>query len=288
MGTYYKQLDIMDRVHLQHMLEKGMRKSEIAKLLGFDVSTIYREIQRNIHMFRGNTTVNNKYYAYHHSFAQDKANNRRYKTPRKLDLDKDLREYVLKKLQQFWSPKQIEGRLKLENKLNNVTHETIYQYIYRKCHNRYRYSKYFRRKRINRLSRCSRRNRIIPEELLIRNRPIEILKRESIGHWECDLMMFSQGTKCNLITLRERKTRYLIAIKNNNKKALETAMNIIRRLKQFSSDYVKSITFDQGSEFLRYDWLTKILGVDVYFCNPASPHQKGAVENANSLLRVHL
>ena len=63
MGKCHRQLNIYDRVHLQHLLEKGTSKPEIAKLLGFDISTIYREIKRNIHMFRRNTTVNNKYYA---------------------------------------------------------------------------------------------------------------------------------------------------------------------------------------------------------------------------------
>ncbi len=277
----------MDRVHLQYLLEKGMRKSEIAKLLGFDVSTIYRELKRNIHTFYKNTTINNKHYAYHHSFAQSKANNRRYVKPRKLDIDKSLRDYVLKKLKEYWSPKQIEGRLKLESTLENiVTHETIYQYIYKKWQIRYRFSKYLRRKRINRIPVNSRRKRHIPESMLIRNRPAEISTRESFGHWECDLMIFNKNTKCNLITLRERKTRFVIVIKNNNKLAYDTASNIIRKLKQFSK-YVKSITFDQGSEFFRYNWLKKTLGTEIYFCNPASPYQKGEIENVNGIIRVH-
>ena len=141
-------------------------------------------------------------------------------------------------------------------------------------------------KRISRLSRWSRRNRFIPEELLIRNRSKEILRRESFGHWERDLMMFNQHTRCNLITLRERKTRFVIAIKNHSKMAYDTASNIVGRLKQFRK-YVKSIVFDQGSEFFRYNWLKKILDTEIYFCNPHSPHQKGAIENANGLLRVH-
>ena len=140
---------------------------------------------------------------------------------------------------------------------------------------------------MSRISRYARRKRKIPEYLLVKNRPNEIDNRDSEGHWECDLMMFKQSIKGNLITLRERKIRYLIAIKNNSKNAKETAINIIKRLSKFSKQ-VKSITFDQGSEFLRYDWIAKMLEVDIYFCDPASPHQKAAVENANSLLRVHL
>ena len=109
MGLQYNQLTRVDRSHLQYLLEQGIRKPEIAKIIGCDVSTVYREIKRNIQMFRKNTTINKKYYRYDSYFAQLKANRRRYLKPKKLDTDKHLRNYVLNKLKLYWSPKQIAG-----------------------------------------------------------------------------------------------------------------------------------------------------------------------------------
>jgi len=228
------------------------------------------------------------YYRYDSYFAHSNAKNRKYVRPNKLDQDKELRSYLLKKLKTGWSPQQIEGRLKLKRQFEEiVTHETIYRYIYGDFNLKHYFYKYFRRKHVDRIRRCMRRKRFIPESLLIRNRPSNILTRKSFGHWECDLMIFRKGVRSNLITLRERKSRYLIAVKNSSKKANETATNIIKQLSKYASK-VKSITFDQGSEFFKYSWIAKSIGADIYFCDPGSPHQKGSVENVNGVIRTQL
>src|SRR3990167_9610640 len=77
----------------------------------------------------------------------------------------------------------------------------------------------------------------------------------------------------------------MIAIKNENKKANGTAMSLISTISKIKQ-HVKSITFDQGSEFQRYEWIKNCLGADIYFCEPASPYQKGAVENGNGNIRI--
>jgi len=100
-------------------------------------------------------------------------------------------------------------------------------------------------------------------------------------------MIFKRGIKANLITLRERKTRYMVAIKNENKTANGTALAIISTLKNLKSN-IKTITVDQGSEFNKYQWIKECLGAEFYFCEPASPHQKGAIENGNGVIRVEL
>jgi transposase, IS30 family len=99
-------------------------------------------------------------------------------------------------------------------------------------------------------------------------------------------MVFHRGTKHNLITLRECKTRFLIVIKNESKKARTTAINIISAVSKYK-DTFKSITFDQGSEFMRYDLVKSCLDASIYFCNPSSPYQKGSLENVNAVLRCH-
>lgn len=98
-------------------------------------------------------------------------------------------------------------------------------------------------------------------------------------------MVFKKGVKANLITLRERKSRYMIAIKNQNREASGTALALISTITKIKK-YVKSITFDQGSEFKKYEWIKKSINTDIYFCEPASPHQKGCVENGNGSIRI--
>jgi IS30 family transposase len=85
-------------------------------------------------------------------------------------------------------------------------------------------------------------------------------------------MIFKRGVKKNLITLRERKARYAIAIKNPNKTAKGTAVNIISTIKKLKK-HIKTITFDQGSEFTQYQWIKDCLAAGTYFCYPGSPHQ---------------
>ncbi len=132
-----------------------------------------------------------------------------------------------------------------------------------------------------------KRNPRIPKELHISKRSETANPREEFGHWECDLMIFKRSTKTNLITMRERKTRFMIAIKNNSKCANSTAMNIISTLKYYKN-HVKSITFDQGVKFSKYQWIKYCINADIYFCDPASPHQKGCIENGNGVIRVEL
>lgn len=89
------------------------------------------------------------------------------------------------------------------------------------------------------------------------------------------------------ITLRERKTRFIVAIKNIDKTASGTALTLISTVKKIKM-HLKSITFDQGSEFNKYEWIKECFGTNIYFCKPASPYQKGAVENGNGVIRAEL
>lgn len=281
MGIHYKHLSEKDRVFLRIMLDKHYSKTKIAKILGVSPSTIYREVKRNscTHWHSGL-----KFYWNHH--AQQKYVKRR-KRGLKLEKDANLQQYVHKKIKAGWSPYQIEGRLKTENDgVCQISHESIYQYIYSDFDRRNRFYKYLRRRHNYRLKRNQRKSRI-PSELLITSRPESIKHREEFGHWECDLMVFKKGVKTNLITLRERQTRYMIAIKNENREASGTALALINTIKKIKP-YIKSITFDQGSEFKRYEWIKECLEADIYFCEAGSPYQKGSVENGNGTIRVEL
>lgn len=214
MGAKYKHLTEQDRIFLRIMLEKHYSKSKIARILKVDPSTIYREVKRNslTHWHSGH-----KFY-WSHS-AQEKYLKRR-KRGLKLEKDSNLQDFVHSKLKSGWSPYQIEGRLKLENDGKClISHESVYHYIYSDLDRRYLFHKYLRRKHHYRIKRCQRKPRV-PKELLITSRPDVINKRGEFGHWECDLMVFKKGVKANLITLGERRSRYLIASKIKIKKPL--------------------------------------------------------------------
>lgn len=281
MDKKYHHLTDQDRIFLRIMLEKRYSKNKIANTLNVDRSTIYREIQRN----SCKPFPKGKKFYWSNTAQQKYLERRKRKT--KIEKDKNLKEYVHSKLKTGWSPGQIEGRLKAENNgACIISHETIYRYIYSDYGIRNCFYEKLRRKHFFRKKRNSRNPRV-PKEMLINNRPDVINNREQFGHWEGDLMMFKQGIKSNLITLRERKTRFIIAIKNLNKTASGTALTLISTVKNIKM-YIKSITFDQGSEFNKYQWIKDCIDADIYFCKPASPYQKGAVENGNGVIRAEL
>ncbi len=281
MGSQYKHLTEQDRIFLSIMVQKRYSAIKIAQILKVNPSTIYREIKRNSAHHRASGISH-----YLPIIAQRKALERK-KRGLRLEKDATLRQYVNAKLKVGWSPEQIECRLKRDNEGRClISHESIYRYVYSDKARRCLLHKHLRRRHQHRTKPSERKKRF-PEGLLIDSRPGYINDRSEFGHWECDLMLFRKGIKTNLITLRERKSRFLIAIRNENKEAPGTALALISTVTKIKK-YVKSITFDQGSEFMRYDWIKATLGADVYFCHPGSPYQKGSVENVNGVIRVDL
>jgi len=121
----------------------------------------------------------------------------------------------------------------------------------------------------------------------IHTRPEGINARETFGHWEGDLMLFS-NQKDNLITLRERKSRVILAIKNKNKESDPTIENIIKKAKSSGKEIFLSITFDNGGEFARHELITIEIGSNIYFCDPYASYQKGSNEQGNGVIRAEL
>jgi IS30 family transposase len=279
MGKRYRQLTYHDRNVIQRMLTDRCSKAKIAKHLGVHVSTIYREVNRNksAHPRTGKT-----YYESY--FAHKRYLGRRSRECR-LETDHKLRKFVFQKLKQKWSPQQIEWHLKNESGGKCIiSHESIYTYIYGHWKRRFKFHSYLRRQHKSRIKQSSRKSRFA-KSLMIHARPEVANNRSEFGHWECDLMVFKRGIKHNLITLVERQTRFTLAIKNSNRQSVPTALAIIRTLSPIKR-CVKSITFDQGVEFSQYSWISECLNADIYFCEPASPYQKGSIENRNGVIRT--
>ena len=164
------------------------------------------------------------------------------------------------------SPEQIAGRLKEDRGINVISHETIYGYIYSKqgvCAELHVFLKRQRKKRKTRLGRKTKRSPV-PNRTSIHERPEDIEARTSFGNWEGELVLFSDQ-RCNLITLRERKSRLLLAIKNPTKKADTTADNIVNKFRGRKKVLITTLTLDNGGEFAAHESIAKRLQIDTFF-----------------------
>jgi IS30 family transposase len=145
--------------------------------------------------------------------------------------------------------------------------------------------------RRRRRARYARRPRglHIPPHNTIAQRPAHIGERQSYGHWECDLIAFrKEYGRHNITTLVERRSRYLIMIKNPSRSSTGIMAGLAERLEPFPPPMRQSITFDRGTEFAFFATLKRSLEIDSYFCKPQAPWQKGTVENTNGRLRRFL
>jgi len=270
----YHQLSREDRFAIYFMLADKFTQSEIARKLNFHRSTISREIKRNSNQ-----------YGYTPGMASKAAKERRYHKRSNFIAYSWLKPYVIARLTEGWSPEQISGRLRLKYGKTIIAHETIYRFIYSNegVENKL-YLHLCKKKRLRHPRGRRRTKQMIPNRISIHERPSEIEKRRTFGHWEGDLMMFSNYVLSNIITLRERKSRFMVTIKNQDKKPKSTAANIVNYFLPFK-DYMKSITFDNGIEFKDHESIANQLNLATYFCDPYKSYQKGSVENGNRLLR---
>lgn len=285
MARHHRHLTLDDRRTIYVMM--GQRKSirEIADRLGRHHSTIYREINRNTHSHEEEVVR-----GYFPVTAQDFAIGRRWRG-RKLTRNKQLKVYVVNKLQESWSPEQIAGYLQRHESGFYACHETIYQYIYSNEGKEKGLYRLLFRSRSRRRSMFGRRprGRRIPDENTIHFRPEAINNRTAFGHWECDLMIFQRDFgSMNITSLIERKSRYTMLAKNDNRSSYPVIGTISDCMKDLPQESRQSMTFDRGFEFMAYPLLRKQLGIHSYFCDPQKPWQKGAVENNNGRLRRFL
>jgi IS30 family transposase len=278
MSKYYSHITNEDRLKIYDLLLKGEAIATIADEVGFHRSTLYRELERN-----------SCHYGYRPDLAAQQSSLRRYGV-NKLDKTPKLLNYIIDKLKTGWSPERIAGRLRFENNgCTLVCHETIYRYIYSFKGRKLGLYKFLIKKRRFRYPRIKRkrRNKKNSEKISIHQRNEEINARKDFGHWEGDLMLFRK-TQTNLLTMRERKSRAIIAIKNSSRKAKTTANTLLKYMRQSMHKTITSITLDNGVEFAQYQDIGKKIGADIFFCDPYKSYQKGAIENANKDIRTFL
>ena len=284
MSQPYRQLVLDERRTIFRLLNAKLPIDAIAKEIGRHRSTLYREIRRN----RFNDVK--EYQGYYPVTADDSARARRQRQ-RKLVRDASLRAYVLEKLALWWSPEQIAGRLRRGGMSGRVCHETIYQFIYGPegralgLHRHLLRARRLRRRRFGRRPHSPK----IPLERTITQRPAAVGRRDELGHWEADLLIFRRAHgKANVTSLVERKSRLIRLLQNTDRRSPGVVGAIGDALATLPPPARQTITFDRGSEFLGYDHLTRVLGIDAYFCDPHAPWQKGSIENTNGRLRRFL
>ena len=211
-----------------------------------------------------------------------------------LALHPRLREVVTSKLILDWSPKQISGWLKTEYPKDEgmrVSHETIYRSLFiqargvlkKELMDHLRTKRRMRRSQHSRIFKDSRGQ--IPDAISIRERPAEVADRAVPGHWEGDLLSGSRNS--HIVTLVERHSRFAMLIKVPSKDTAVVVTALSRHIRKLPATLRRSLTWDRGLEMARHQDFTVATDVQVYFCDPQSPWQRGTNENTNLLLRQY-
>jgi len=256
----------------------GRRQSEsirsIARRLKRNPSVVSREIKNN-------STEEGRYQAY---WAQMRSERRRRQSRwRERIADRRVRHYVHEKLSLGWSPEQISGRIRLDMPGKRVSHETIYQYVFKTDRSLTQFLVCGRKNRRKRVRKRTKRV-VIPYRTGIEERPEHINNREEIGHWEADTAV-SRQSKQALMVLQERVLglTFLKKLKRCTTEEMNGALT--SRLAPLPKAMRRSITFDNGPENRHHYLLRDELNCKTYFCTPYSSWEKGSVENAVGLTR---
>ncbi|WP_159983260.1 MULTISPECIES: IS30 family transposase [unclassified Novosphingobium] len=265
-------------------ISRGLSVSEplraIARRLDRAPSTISREVRRNGGFARYRATASDQ-------AAWDRALRPK---PCKLACSPPLARAVSAKLRRKWSPEQIAGWLRRsfpDEPHRQVSHETIYRSLYiqaqKELLDHLRAWRTISRSRHASLKRNGHGQ--IKDAVSISERPASVEDSAIPGHWEGDLI---GGTKNSYIaTLVERHSRYVMLIKVANKDTRSVVSALIRQTQRLPRELYKSLTWDRGKELADHPCLTLATDVDVYFCDPQSPWQRGSNENTNRLLRQY-
>lgn len=285
MHTIYHHFSPLEREEISRGLAQKLSLRTIATSLNRSPSSVSREVRRN--------AVQTGYRAY----SAGRRAWRRSMIPRQPPftfLRPLLWQLVQEKLRgQQWSPEQISSWLKqtYADPAMHVSHETIYAGLYvlprgtlRKellSHLRQRHKQRRQRGKI-----LHDRRGQIPDLVSIHDRPAEVEGREIAGHWEGDMLLGKHGTGA-IVTLVERKTRYLMLCKLSQLSAIEAWQKMAKRFQELPEDLRLSLTYDRGQEMRNHLKLTNAVKVKVYFCDPQSPWQRGTNENTNGLLRQY-
>jgi IS30 family transposase len=278
-------LSLAEREEISRGVVTGQSIRSIAAALGRASSTVSRELRRN--------EGSGGYRAIRaDQAAWDRA--RRPKTC-KLARNRALARQVAAKLQQRWSPQQTAGWLKRihpdDDASGQVSHETIYRTLFIQARGALKQELlgYLRRTRAMRRSRHHTQkidnHGRISDTVSIRERPAAVEERAVPGHWEGDLLFGSSNSQ--IATLVERQTRYVMLVKVGGKDTETVIDALIKSARRLPRELYRSLTWDRGKEMADHRRFTLATDIQVYFCDPQHPWQRGSNENTNGLLRQY-
>jgi transposase, IS30 family len=272
----YKRMTLLEKMEIfKGVYQVKLNPSKIALKLNRSLSSITREIRR------GNE--NGEYNPFYSEFLHLKQ--RKNQSP-KLKIDYSLWKEIKPKLELRWSPEQISKFLN-KSKVGAVSAKTIYNYVnfHMKGELKKVALKEFRRRGKKRKSpnKQERRGQLIGMHL-IDERPKEIDSRDVPGHWEGDLII-GKNHKSALVVTVERTTRFVQIDLLTKYDAYHVRQVIERRFKKLKPQLRRTLTLDQGKENAEHKKLSERMKMEVYFCHPASPWEKGTCENTNGLIR---
>ncbi|WP_448456835.1 IS30 family transposase, partial [Mycolicibacterium elephantis] len=277
-------INLDERITIMRGLDAGLSYAEIGRSINRDRSVVYKEVTRN----RG---ADGDY----HALMADARAKQNAKRPKAFKLDNPVLCAAIEAwLDDGWSPGLIAQMLAKDHpddKLKQVSHETIYQCLYVQTRGQLRADlhKCLSTKRAARKSRGHTDGRrgvySSGEEFKISDRPAEVADRAVPGHWEGDLIL-GAGNRSAIGTLVERSTRFTILLHLPLDHTADTvAAAMIEAMSELPEHLRRSITWDRGSEMGKWRDIHLELKAPVYFCNPSSPWQRGTNENTNRLLR---
>lgn len=278
-----RRLSVEERHRIWLGLEAGWSFRAIAGDLGRAPSTVSREVDAN-----GGAD------GYQPHKAQERAYQlARRPKPRKLEGEPELLHQVETGLKRLWSPQQISARLSRDfpdDETMRVSHETIYKSVYVQGRGELRkeLAKCLRTGRAKRKpqGRIEKRGRIA-DMVMISERPAEVEDRAVPGHWEGDLVM-GAGNRSAIGTLVERTSRFVMLLHlPDGREAAKVREAMAEKIQTLPEALRRSVTWDQGREMTEHLQFRLDTGVDIFFCDPHSPWQRGSNENTNGLLRQY-
>ena len=272
-----------EREEISRGLAKQLSMRAIATQLGRSPSTVSREVQRN-----------GGYACYRASSAEQAAWQQALRPKAcKMAGRRKLRRVITRKLQRQWSPQQIAGWLKRRylDERDHVSHETIYKSLFIQARGVLK-KELLACLRTQRVMRRSKHASLkgqglgkIVDAVSISERPASVKDRAVPGHWEGDLIAGSNNSY--IATLVERQTRYVMLAKVSNRTTGTVVQALIKQSRKLPGELYKSLTWDRGSELAEHKKFTLATNIQVYFCDPKSPWQRGSNENTNRLLRQY-
>jgi IS30 family transposase len=275
-------LSYEERVEIAVRVGQGESVRSIARVVGRSPSTVSRELARNGGRGR-----------YRPVRAEQRAQRcARRERPGKLAGSPRLLAAVERGLGECWSPQQISARLRVEHpdeEEMRISHETIYRSLYVQSRGELRRG-LTAQLRTGRRTRRSQGRESAPRivgMVSIADRPREVDERRVPGHWEGDLLV-GAGGRSAVVTLVERQTRYVLLAALEDQTSVHVTQVLGQRIAQLPDHLVRSLTWDQGRELAAHARFTSETGIQVYFCDPRSPWQRGSNENTNGLLRQYL